>query len=257
MLLRSLLLPRVAAAARASRRPAAVATFAPFCRTFSVSYTAHSKSPSADHESTLPKDAPLFEWENDLKFFLATLPGATKFYTNADGTTRVPSDAELQNLVKIKTLMIHGAPFTPAVYFSKSAAGQAEYVARLVDEVKRRVPIGELDMPDAVVVDKIPVHDEHGHVDWEVVHAHKAEGWEPLIYYGYIPILAALTLYFMFGHKSTIRDWALEELRLQTEEKYLKDDAEYNSLTPDQQLAKQLIIVDRILAGNYDELISH
>ncbi|KAK9374237.1 uncharacterized protein V1513DRAFT_446444 [Lipomyces chichibuensis] len=209
-----------------------------------------------DYANEIPKDSPLFEWEDDIKYFLSTFPGATNFYTNADGSTRIPTDEELMSLVKLREYIRSGIDGVKiSEYFTVPADKRDAYFADL--EKLRRKLAGDLDAEEGKILDKIPVEDHEGHLEWEVIREKKKEGWEPLIYYGYLPIMGLVTLYFMFGHKNVQKHWALEELRLQTEEKYLQDQAHYKSLTPEQQLEKQLIIVDKILSGNYDELISH
>ncbi|KAK9324914.1 hypothetical protein V1517DRAFT_316068 [Lipomyces orientalis] len=209
-----------------------------------------------DYANEIPKDSPLFQWEDDIKYFLNTFPGATKFYTNADGSTRIPTDEELVSLVRLREYIRSGIDGVKiSEYFTVPADKREAYFTDL--EKLRSKLAGDLDAEEGKILDKIPVEDHEGHLEWEVIREKKREGWEPLIYYGYLPIMGLITLYFMFGHKNVQKHWALEELRLQTEEKYLQDQAYYKSLTPEQQLQKQLIIVDKILSGNYDELISH
>ncbi|KAK9454743.1 hypothetical protein V1511DRAFT_500861 [Dipodascopsis uninucleata] len=220
-----------------------------FARTYAT------EGPLPHHKTIPPKGVTTrFQWEEELVNFLDSLPGATKFYTNADGSIRVPSDEELKNMVKLRSMLREG--LSTSEYFKLSAEERKSFIANY--ELAKSKVAGDFDLGSEKIVDKVPVKDaKTGELEWEVVRERKKEGWEPYIYYGYIPLLGLLTLYFMFGQKNMMKNWALEELRLQTEEKYLKDEAYFNQLTPDQQLAKQLMVVDRILAGNYDELVSH
>ncbi|KAK7204585.1 hypothetical protein BZA70DRAFT_279520 [Myxozyma melibiosi] len=247
--------------ARVARRSAFTSTLSPrYIRPFSSSSSssAFSRVDLPDYFKPLDPSKPLLDWETQLRTFVATVPGAFQHYAGPDGDLRPLTEPEFYEIVDLKRLMAQGIDI--AGYFDKSPEEKQKLRDILVlqaEQQQKTIEEDDAHAHDATIVDKIPVKDHHGNVEWEVVRERKKEGWEPLMYYLFLPMMGVFGVYFLFGSKNYMGDWALEELRLQTEEKYLKDDAFYNSLTPEQQHLKQLIVVDRIIAGNYDELISH
>ncbi|KAK9477013.1 hypothetical protein V1514DRAFT_335176 [Lipomyces japonicus] len=216
----------------------------------------NERSPK-DFEDFIPKGVPLFKWEEHIIAFLNQYPGATKFYTNPDGTIRVPTDEEFKSLALLRQAILQGNSTLSASDFLKLDAGERASYLESFEQVKSKLA-GDLDLSEGKVVDKVPVKDgKTGEVFWEVVRVQEKEGWERLIYYGYIPVLAFLTLYYAFGTSNDIKQWALEELRLQTEEKYLKDNITYNSQDPKLEREKHVLLAERLLAGEFDKLVSH
>ncbi|KAK9465257.1 hypothetical protein V1512DRAFT_266301 [Lipomyces arxii] len=209
-------------------------------------------------QRTIPpeSDTTLLEEERDIKDFLSQFPGATKFYTNPDNSVRIPSDEEFISLLKLRDAVRSGE-LAPKLseYFKLNSADREAYVKNL-ETLKEKIP-GDFDEDEGVIVDKIPVKDHNGNIDWQVLRRGKKEGWEEIMYYGYVPVVAFIIFYLGFMHKDVTKHWALEELRLQTEEKYLSDQTFYKNLTPEQQVYKDWLVVEKILAGNYDELVSH
>lgn len=107
------------------------------------------------------------------------------------------------------------------------------------------------------ILDKIPyVDDVTGEVKWEVIRQHEKEGWENIIYYGYVPGLLIALAFALFHNSNTIADWAMEELRIRSSERY-NDTAslgDESKLSPEEIKKRDALIVERIISGDYDRL---
>lgn len=187
------------------------------------------------------------ELEQAIAATIAELPAPNKVYQNADGTVKEPSDKQLQSAAALGALM-DTSRATLGDRFkltTEQATVLNENTAHLQDFF----------LNGRRILDKIPVEDPAtGEVTWTIVRENQKEGWENIMYYGYVPgLLIALGLYF-FLNKETLNDWALEELRLRAQEKFGETADSSEKLSPEEQKKRDDLVVERILSGDYDRL---
>lgn len=185
------------------------------------------------------------ELETALAHSIKRIPPSERLFQKADGTPRNPEDLELQTAAALGALNNQSrATFMDKFRMSQEQSTQYEENSALLEPYF---------LQGRRVLDKIPVEDPNtGVVTWQVIHEGQKEGWEPIMYYLYVPgLLAALGLYF-FLDKTNLSDWALEELRLRAQEKHgdtLEDIAD-----PVERKKRDDLVVERIISGDYDRL---
>ncbi|VVT44446.1 uncharacterized protein SAPINGB_P000419 [Magnusiomyces paraingens] len=188
--------------------------------------------------------------ELDIRKRLDALPGAGKIFQNPDGTARSPEDAELKDLASL-------------TFLANDRRLALVDLLRLSSEQIQLYIDNQADLNDYLsngkrILDKIPVEDPTtGEITWSVIRANEKEGWEPIIYYGFIPALLVAFYFALFLDKEDISEWALEELRLRAQEKYEGDRSELakeSNISPEEIKKRDELIVERILSGDYDRL---
>lgn len=188
------------------------------------------------------------ELEKEIRKRLDALPASGKIYQNPDGTTRNPSDEELKEVAALSHLC-KAKRMTYADYF-KLSNEQLGLFKENQDDLSDYLTTGTR------ILDKIPVEDkETGEIKWQVIREKQKEGWEELIYYGYIPGVLLCLFFALFLDRENISDWAMEELRLRAQERY-NESAVTNddSLSPEELKKRDALIVERIISGEYDKL---
>lgn len=188
--------------------------------------------------------------ELDIRKRLDSLPGAGKIFQNPDGTARNPEDAELK---EVASLSILGNERRLAIVD----------MLRLSPEQIRLYTDNQADLREYIsngkrILDKIPVEDPvTGETTWSIIREKEQEGWEKIIYYGFIPAMLVCLYFALFLDKEDISEWALEELRLRAQEKYQDerlDLAKDSDISPEELKKRDELIVERILSGEYDRL---
>lgn len=188
--------------------------------------------------------------ELDIRKRLDALPGAGKIFQNPDGTARNPEDNELKEVAALSILANEKrlAPWD----ILKLSAEQIELYKDNQTDLREYLSNGKR------ILDKIPVEDPNtGEITWSIIRAEEKEGWENIIYYGFIPGLLVALGFSLFLDKEDISEWALEELRLRAQEKYndnRQDYAKENNISPEDIKKRDELIVERILSGEYDRL---
>lgn len=188
--------------------------------------------------------------EQDIRKRLDSLPGAGKIFQNPDGTSRNPEDSELKDLASLTILANEKRLATMDII--RLSADQIELYSDNQNDLREYLSNGKR------ILDKIPVEDPTtGEIVWSVVRAEEKEGWENIIYYGFIPGLLIAFGFALFLDKEDISEWALEELRLRAQEKYddnRQDFAKDNNISAEDIKKRDELIVERILSGEYDRL---
>uniref|UniRef100_A0A060T6B6 ARAD1B17886p n=1 Tax=Blastobotrys adeninivorans TaxID=409370 RepID=A0A060T6B6_BLAAD len=188
------------------------------------------------------------ELEKDIRKRLDALPPPGKLFQNPDGTTRNPSDQELKEAAAL-SILSQAKRMSYGDYFKLSNEQMGLFRENNED-------LTEYYSSGSRILDKIPVLDkETGEVTWQIVREKQKEGWEELIYYGYIPGALLAMFFALFLDRETVSDWAMEELRLRVQERY--NDAASSSeegLTPEERKKRDALIVERIISGEYDRL---
>lgn len=108
------------------------------------------------------------------------------------------SEAEFNEIIDLKKLM--GFGFDVTGYFDKTPKQKTEFLKVLYEPAVEEEK--QADEGEGVIVDKIPVKDHHGNVQWEVVREKKKEGWESLMYYFFLPMMGLVGVYFTFGSRN-------------------------------------------------------
>ncbi|KAK9458908.1 uncharacterized protein V1516DRAFT_681503 [Lipomyces oligophaga] len=203
----------------------------------------------------IPKDVPLLEWERQLILLFEKNPIAAEQFKTEDGSWRIPTDEEFAEFTELD--------IASSDHKQSSQLSRDQRLA-ILEKAKAAIASKSQTEKDfeflntaGPIVDKVPVVDHHGVVTYDPVLKSDDSGWQGIVYYLYVPLLTAFSIFGLFFQENKSELWALEELRLQAEEKYLQSDAIYNSLTPEQQAYKQVMIVNSILAGDFDKLVSH
>ncbi|ANB13882.1 hypothetical protein AWJ20_4833 [Sugiyamaella lignohabitans] len=189
------------------------------------------------------------ELEQEIRHKLTSLPSSNKVFQNADGTARNPSDEELKVVAELGVL----AQGDRATFLDRF---------RLSQEQRELLAENSYLLDDYVnngkrILDKIPVEDPTtGEITWTVIRENQKEGWENLIYYGYVPALLISLFFALFLDKENISDWAMEELRLRAQERYNSGMEEINNseLSAEERKKQDALIVERIISGDYDRL---
>lgn len=178
--------------------------------------------------------------ENAIAAQIADIPDPTKAYQNSDGTPRQITDGELQKAAQLAAL----ADVPRATLFDRFKLTLPQNQVLNQNSAK----LTEYFLNGRRILDKIPVEDPAtGEITWTIVRENQKEGWENIMYYGYVPGLFIALGFYYFLNKETINDWALEELRLRAQEKF--GDKPSGSKKEQDDL-----IVERILSGDYDKL---
>lgn len=188
--------------------------------------------------------------ELDIRKKLDALPGAGKIFQNPDGTARNPEDAELKEVAQLSILANDRR--LALVDLLRLSSEQIQLYADNQDDLRTYLSNGKR------ILDKIPVEDPTtGEITWSIIREQEKEGWEPIIYYGFIPALLVSLYFALFLDKEDISEWALEELRLRAQEKYEGDRSELakeSNISPEEIKKRDELIVERILSGDYDRL---
>lgn len=188
--------------------------------------------------------------EQDIRKRLDALPGAGKIFQNPDGTARNPEDSELKGLAALTILANEKRLATMDIL--KLNGDQIELYSDNQKDLREYLSNGKR------ILDKIPVEDPNtGEITWSIIRADEKEGWETIIYYGFIPAMLLALGFALFLDKEDISEWALEELRLRAQEKYdenRQDFAKDNNISAEDIKKRDELIVERILSGEYDRL---
>ncbi|ODQ79636.1 hypothetical protein BABINDRAFT_37307 [Babjeviella inositovora NRRL Y-12698] len=198
--------------------------------------------------------------EIDIRERLDQLPPPNKLYHNADGTQRVIPDSELKILGELQVL-VKDRELGVMDLLSLDEADKSFWTDNGDDlELLQIIPKVQ-SHSDSKIVDKIPYEDEKtGELKWKIVRGSSNEGWEKLIYYGFIPSLLAIFTVSLFKDEKSMTEWGSDELRLRVMEQELgSEEAAVAALknsnkTPEEIKARDELIVERIIAGEYDKL---
>lgn len=218
----------------------------------------HAVSKSfARYNSSLPRFKPTSGFikysdalEQDIRKRLDALPGAGKIFQNPDGTARNPEDGELKEVARLTILANEKRMATTDIF--KLNGDQIELYIDNQTDLREYLSNGKR------ILDKIPVEDPHtGEITWSIIRAEEKEGWESIIYYGFIPAMLTALGFALFLDKEDISEWALEELRLRAQETYdenRQDFAKDHDISAEEIKKRDELIVERILSGEYDRL---
>ena len=227
----------------AARKPLSISTTTSMVRCLNT-------SPFKDYKPT-PGFVKFSEaLELDIRKRLDSLPAAGKVFQNPDGTARNPEDSELQEVAAL-SLLANEKRMT-ATDVIRLNAEQIELFRDNQNDLREYLSNGKR------ILDKIPVEDPNtGEITWSIIREQEKEGWEGIIYYGFIPGLLIALGFSLFLDKEDISDWALEELRLRAQEKYNDNREEFakeNNISAEEIKKRDELIVERILSGEYDRL---
>lgn len=171
-----------------------------------------------------------------------------KVFVNADGTAKNPSDEQLKNAASLGAL----ADQNRASFIDQfKMNSQQRELWRLNSAL-----LNEYATNGRRILDKIPVEDpKTGEVTWTIVREKQKEGWENLMYFGYVPGLLIALGFALFLDKQSIGDWALEELRLRAQERFNDSTpAASGDLSSEELKKRDALMVERIISGDYDRL---
>ncbi|CAN6611694.1 hypothetical protein TRVA0_004S04478 [Trichomonascus vanleenenianus] len=190
------------------------------------------------------------ELENEIRKRFERLPPSGKIYQSPDGTARNPTDEELQEVAALTHLAnVKRMTFKDYLRLSNEQMG---IFRENQDDLSEYLSTGQR------ILDKIPVEDkETGEIQWQIIREKQKEGWEPLVYYGYIPAALLCAFFALFLDRENISDWALEELRLRAQERYNdgREELVNDGAVDAEELKKRdALIVERIISGEYDKL---
>ncbi len=187
--------------------------------------------------------------EKDIRTRIDNLPGAGKIFQNPDGTPRTPTDYELQEVAALG--LLPKRRFSLIDYF-KLSTSQYELLLDNMTDLKDYIDQGK------VVLDKIPYEDpKTGEIKWSVIREESNEGWEKIMYYGFVPALILMGVVGISKKDDNIKQWAIDELRLRANERYegaAAAEIDAQPRTPEEQKARDELVVERILSGEYDNL---
>lgn len=197
--------------------------------------------------------------EQDIRNTINALPPVSKLYQNADGTPRDPSHEELKLLSKLTELTQ-----TRKVGVFEALTLNKENTDLFLDnqnELEKLVPSYE-NGASGKIIDKIPYEDTAtGEVKWKVVREDQKEGWEKIMYFGFVPAMFLTLAIVLFKPDGGVQEWAEKELRLRAQEKHFDGDSakafeslKDNGKSAAEKKARDEIIVERILSGEYDRL---
>lgn len=198
--------------------------------------------------------------EIDIRERLDQLPPANKLYHNADGTQRVIPEDELKLLGELQVL-VKDRQLGVMDLLSLDEADKSFWADNGDDLEALQIIPKVQSHNDSKIVDKIPYEDEKtGELKWKIVRGSVNEGWEKLMYYGFIPSLFALLTVTLFKDEKSMSEWGADELRLRVMEEELgSEEAAVAALkdagkTAEEIKARDELIVERIIAGEYDKL---
>lgn len=202
--------------------------------------------------------APVFKKvaEEDIRYLIDSLPPASKLYQNPDGTPREPTDLELHKLAHLSVLS-EKRKLSLWDYLFLSEDNAKLYADNYTD-IQNLLPNTE-NGASGNIVDKIPYEDANGEIKWRIVRETEKEGWEEITYYGLIPAYLLFLAVYLFKDDKGVNEWAADELRLRALEELEGTDAAIETLrndnkTPEEIKKRDELIVERILAGEYDKL---
>lgn len=194
--------------------------------------------------------------EEDIRYLIDSLPPASRLYQNEDGTPRQPSELELHKIAQLSLLAsTRKIPFWKWFFLKEK---EAQLYAQNYADLEQLVPSLE-NGAASDIIDKIPYEDKDGSVKWKVVRADSDEGWEKLSYYGLVPGLLLLIGIHLFKDQDGVQEWAEKELDLRALEDSLSSEeatAQLNNVgkTPEEIRARDNLIIERIISGEYDKL---
>lgn len=185
--------------------------------------------------------------ENAIAAQIKSLPDPSKLYQNADGTPKSPADIELKGAAALGALFdVSRASLLDRFKLSSEQALTLN---------ENSAHLENFFLNGRRILDKIPVEDPAtGEVTWTVVRENQKEGWEPIMYYGYVPGLLIALVFYFFLDKGSLSDWALEELRLRALEKFGDKGDNDVKLSAEEKKERDELVVERILSGDYDRL---
>lgn len=187
------------------------------------------------------------ELERDILEKCQHVAPANKVFVNVDGTARSPSDDQLKNAASLGALA--DQPRASFIDQFKMNSQQRE-LWRLNSAV-----LAEYANNGRRILDKIPVEDpKTGEVTWTIIREKQKEGWENLMYYGYVPGLLIALGFALFLDKQSIGDWAVEELRLRAQERFNDTSKPSSDLSAEELKNRDALMVERIISGDYDRL---
>lgn len=194
--------------------------------------------------------------EEDIRYYIDSLPPASKLYQNPDGTPREPSDLELHKLAHLSVLN-EKRKLTLWDYLFLSEDNAKLYADNYTD-IQNLLPNAE-NGASGNIIDKIPYEDGDGNVKWRVVREVEKEGWEDLTRWGLIPAYLLFVAVYLFKDDEGINEWAYEELKLRALEELEGTEAAKETLsdenkTPEEIKKRDELIMERILSGEYDKL---
>lgn len=194
--------------------------------------------------------------EEDIRYLIDSLPPASKLYQNPDGTPREPTDLELHKLAHLSVLS-EKRKLSLWDYLFLSEDNAKLYADNYTD-IQNLLPNSE-NGASGNIVDKIPYEDANGEIKWRVVRENEKEGWEEITYYGLIPAYLLFLAVYLFKDDKGVNEWAADELRLRVMEELEGTEAAIETLrddnkTPEEIKKRDELIVERILAGDYDKL---
>lgn len=178
--------------------------------------------------------------ETQIRDTIARLPAPSKLYKNEDGLHREPSESELKTLALLVSLASQRkVSLLQALTLSSEHSELARSNQNLLEEL---IPSYANGAPGKIV-DKIP-YEENGEIKWKFVREGQKEGWEKIMYFSFVPACFLMLGIMMFKPDDGINAWADKELELRVKEDLESQGAE----------KKDSIILERILAGEYDRL---
>lgn len=198
--------------------------------------------------------------EQNIRSKIDSLPKLDNIFTNADGSRRKPSDAELETLAQLNYLSTQRT-LSWMNNFNLTEEQENLYNDNLED-------LSNLNVSTKKIVDKIPFSDPvTNEIKWKIVREDEREGWERVTYYLYIPLLIGLVGILILKQDDDIMTWADDELMLRLRETH-PDDQELiealDNLIPELEVKltrqqidlRDAVIIERILSGDYDRLMS-
>ncbi|ODV62794.1 uncharacterized protein ASCRUDRAFT_124044 [Ascoidea rubescens DSM 1968] len=198
------------------------------------------------------------ELETEIRGILDSFPSASKLYQNPDGSPRTLEEEELKKLGKLSELISkRDLKFVDEWLLSSK---ESSLFYSNCQDLAGLVPSYDPES-SGKIIDKIPYEDPVSkEVKWKIVREKNQEGWEFPSYYVFTPLALSLLLVMYFKQDEGIETWAKNELRLRAQEAHegstakaiesLRDD----NKTPEEIKERDALIVERIIAGDYDKL---
>lgn len=177
---------------------------------------------------------------------LTSVPDPKKVYKNEDGTPKTPSDETLKQAAALGALVdVQRATLMDRFKLTNEQALQLNKNSYLMEDYF---------LNGRHILDKIPVADPvTGEVTWTIVREDAKEGWEPLMYYMFVPGLMIALFFYFFLDRQSLDDWAMEELRARAQARF-GDASTDEGLSPEEKKKRDDLIVERIISGEYDKL---
>lgn len=193
--------------------------------------------------------------EKEIRSTINALPLALKLYQNPDGTPRDPTDDELKLLSKLGDLSSK-RKLSLIESFTLAKDNADLYLDNQTD-LENLVP-SYANGASGKIVDKVP-YEDGGLIKWRVIRDNDKEGWEKVMYFGFVPAMFLTLGIVLFKPDDGIQQWAETELKLRAQEKYEGSEEKAieslkNNISPEERKKRDEIIVERILSGEYDRL---